>query len=176
MKFEYHPGTDTLTVRLTGRASGCADAPIGVGGMAGVTVFHNEKNEPLKLEIGQAQEFVKDSLDSVFREEGYGALRQNQPNPVTGLRFSFSPDVDILCVMMSTEFEDYGEENEWVIAHYDISGQPVMLEILDGRDFVLGAIAATLGKSHTAVVNGKTRKPRKTSTAVLQNRDQEAAD
>ena len=154
MKFEYRPGTDTLTVRLTGRAAGCADAPSGVCEMAGVTVFHNEKDEPLKLEIGQAQEFVKDSLDSVFREEGYGALRQNQPNPVTGLRFSFSPDVDILCVMMSTVFYDYAEENEWVIAHYDISGQPVMLEILDGRDFVLGAIAATLGKAAAPAAAG----------------------
>lgn len=170
MKFEYRPETDTLTVRLSGRASGCADAPSGVGEMAGVTVFHNEKAEPLKLEIGQAQEFVKDSLDSVFREEGYGALRQKQPNPVTGLRFSFSPDVDILCVMMSTVFYDYAEENEWVIAHYDLSGQPVMLEILDGRDFVLGAIAATLGKAAApAAAGGKPpapAKPRKTQAAA----------
>lgn len=173
MKFEYCPETDTLTVRLTGRAAGCADAPSGVCEMAGVAVFHNEKDEPLKLEIGQAQEFVKDSLDSVFREEGYGALRQNQPNSVTSLRFSFSPDADILCVLMSTEFEDYANLNEGVIAHYDISGRPVMLEIMDGRDFVRGAIAATMNKSHTAVVNGKTRKSR---PAVLQHRAQEAAD
>ena len=169
MKFEYCPETDTLTVRLTGRAVGCADAPSGVCEMAGVTVFHNEERDPLKLEIGQAREFVKDSLDSVFREEGYGALRQNQPNPVTGLRFSFSPDVDILCVMMSTVFYDYAEENEGVAAHYDISGQPVMLEILDGRGFVLGAIAATLGKAVAPADGGippAPAKPRKTQTAA----------
>ena len=171
MKFEYRPETDTLTVRLTSRAAGCADAPSGVCEMAGVTVFHNEKDEPLKLEIGCAQEFVKDSLDNVFREEGYGALRQNQPNPVTGLRFSFSPDVDILCVMMSTVFYDYAEETEGVAAHYDASGQPVMLEIMDGRDFVLGAIAATLGKTVAPAAVGQPSapaqaKPRQTPAAA----------
>lgn len=164
MKFSYRPEADTLTVRLTS-----VGVSSGVCRRAGVTVFYNEKDLPLVLEIGNAKEFVKDSLDSVLRKEGYGALRKNQPNPATGLRFSFSPEVDILCVLLSPEFEDYAEENEGVIAHYDASGQPVLLEIQDGQDFVRGAIAATMNKSHTAVVNGKPptpAKPRQTPAAA----------
>lgn len=168
MKFEYRPETDTLAVRLNGRAA--ADS-VHSCRMAGVTVYHNADDQPLKLEIGSAKEFVKESLGGVFQEERILSLYEKPAG--AGRQFAFSPEVDILTVLLSPEPYDYANLNEGVIAHYDISGRPVMLEIMAGRDFVRGAIAATMNKSHTAVVNGKTRKSR---PAVLQNRAQEAAD
>ena len=165
MKFRYRPETDTLTVRLTGgyaSSAGCAR------GVTGVAVFHNPKNEPVMLEIGNAKEFVKDSLDGVLEEE-YGAPRKMPPATASGRQFTFSPDVDLLCVLLSPEPYDYASENDGIIAHYTSSGQPTKLQIQGGRDFVRGAIAATMNKSHTAIVNGKPptpAKPRQTPAAA----------
>lgn len=174
MKFRYRPETDTLAVLLTGGYASATNCARGADGV--VAVFHNEKNEPVMLEIGGAQAFVKGAWDDLLLEDRLPSRYETPPNPVAISRFAFSPEVDILSVLLSPEPYDYASENHGVIAHYTSSGQPTKLQIQDGRDFVRGAIAATMNKSHTAVVNGKTRKPRKPPTAALQNRAQEAAD
>ena len=60
------------------------------------------------------------------------------------MKFKYSPEVDILMVQISEEPFDYGEDNEGVIVHHDREGKPLLLEILDARQFVLFANASLL--------------------------------
>ena len=53
------------------------------------------------------------------------------------MRFSYSPEVDILMVYISEEAYGYGEDNEGVIVHHGMDGNPLSLEILDGKLFVM---------------------------------------
>lgn len=51
----------------------------------------------------------------------------------------YSKDVDILMVKVSEEPIAYAEEAERFIVHFSKDGKPVMLEIMDAKDFVLQA-------------------------------------
>ena len=44
------------------------------------------------------------------------------------MRFSYSPEVDILMVYISEEAYGYGEDNEGVIVHHGMDGNPLSLE------------------------------------------------
>ena len=55
------------------------------------------------------------------------------------MKFRYSPEVDILVVEISKEPFGYGEDNEGVIVHHGKDGTPLILEILDGKLFVLFA-------------------------------------
>ena len=63
------------------------------------------------------------------------------------MKFSYSPEVDILMVDISNEPYGYGEDNEAVIVHHGKDGNPLGLEILDGRLFVMFA--------NTSLVTGR---------------------
>ena len=68
------------------------------------------------------------------------------------MKFRYSPEVDILMVDISHEPYGYGEDNEGVIVHHGKDGNPLGLEILDGKLFVLFA--------NTSLVTGqKTTNP-----------------
>ena len=58
------------------------------------------------------------------------------------MRFRYSPEVDILMVYISEEPFRYGEDNEGVIVHHDCKGIPLLLEILDAKQFVMFANAS----------------------------------
>ena len=60
------------------------------------------------------------------------------------MRFSYSPEVDILMVYISEEAYGYGEDNEGVIVHHGMDGNPLSLEILDGKLFVMFANASVV--------------------------------
>lgn len=55
------------------------------------------------------------------------------------MKFRYSPEVDILMVDISDESYRYGEDNEGVIVHHGKDGNPLGLEILDGKLFVMFA-------------------------------------
>ena len=55
------------------------------------------------------------------------------------MKFRYSPEVDILMVDISDEPYSYGEDNEGVIVHHGKAGNPLGLEILDGKLFVMFA-------------------------------------
>ena len=55
------------------------------------------------------------------------------------MKFRYSPEVDILMVDISHEPYGYGEDNEGVIVHHGMDGNPLGLEILDGKLFVMFA-------------------------------------
>jgi uncharacterized protein YuzE len=58
------------------------------------------------------------------------------------MRFRYSPEVDILMVYISDGVYGYGEDNEGVIVHHDKDGNPLSLEILDAKQFVMFANAS----------------------------------
>ena len=55
------------------------------------------------------------------------------------MKFRYSPEVDILMVDISHDPYGYGEDNEGVIVHHGKDGNPLGLEILDGKLFVMFA-------------------------------------
>ena len=66
------------------------------------------------------------------------------------MRFSYSPQVDILTLCASEGAYGYGEDNEGVIAHHGLDGSPLSLEILDAKLFVMFANASVVsGKEVT---------------------------
>jgi hypothetical protein len=54
-------------------------------------------------------------------------------------KIRYSKDVDILLVELSSEPVDHAEESGQFIIHFSKTGEPVLLEILDAREFVLGS-------------------------------------
>lgn len=69
----------------------------------------------------------------------------------------YSKDVDILMVKVSDEPIAYAEEAERFIVHFSEDGRPVLLEIMDAKDFVLEALdfmlTATMGEGVVRYVN-----------------------
>ena len=61
------------------------------------------------------------------------------------LKFRYSPDVDILTIVLRDEKPEYGEEvAPGVIMHYDVDDRPVEIEILDASEFLTSAIGEVL--------------------------------
>jgi hypothetical protein len=57
-------------------------------------------------------------------------------------KIRYSEDVDALMVELSTEPIDHAEESGPFIVHFSESGQPVLLELLDAKEFVLGSLTS----------------------------------
>lgn len=59
-------------------------------------------------------------------------------------RIRYSKDVDALLVELSSEPVDHAEESGQFIVHFSKTGEPVLLEILEAREFVLGSLSSLL--------------------------------
>ncbi len=59
-------------------------------------------------------------------------------------KIKYSKDVDTLLVELSDEAIDHAEEAGQFIVHFSKAGEPVLLEILDARDFLLGSLSSLL--------------------------------
>ena len=59
-------------------------------------------------------------------------------------KIRYSKDVDALLVELSSEPVDHAEESGQFIVHFSKTGEPVLLEILDAREFVLGSLSSLL--------------------------------
>lgn len=59
-------------------------------------------------------------------------------------KIRYSKDVDALLVELSSEPVDHAEESGQFIVHFSKMGEPVLLEILDAREFVLGSLSSLL--------------------------------
>ncbi len=57
-------------------------------------------------------------------------------------RIRYSQDVDALLVELSDEPVDHAEESGPFIVHFSKGGQPVLLEILNAKEFVLGSLSS----------------------------------
>jgi len=59
-------------------------------------------------------------------------------------KISYSRDVDALLIQLSDKPIDYAEEAGQVIVHFAADGEPVLLEILDAKDFLLRSFSTVL--------------------------------
>ena len=76
----------------------------------------------------------------------------------------YSKDVDILMVKVSDEPIAYAEEAERFIVHFSKDGKPVLLEIMDAKDFVLESLDSMLtATTGEGVVYALGKKERNTS-------------
>jgi len=66
-------------------------------------------------------------------------------------RIRHSKDVDALLVELSDEQVDHAEESGQFIIHFSKTGEPVLLEILDARDFVLGSLSSVLKEAEATL-------------------------
>jgi len=57
-------------------------------------------------------------------------------------RIRYSKDVDALLVELSKGTIDHAEESGQLIVHFTKEGEPVLLEILDARDFLLNSLSS----------------------------------
>ena len=55
-------------------------------------------------------------------------------------KIRYSKDADALLVELSTEPVDYAEDSGPFIVHFSKEGEPVLLEVLEAKEFVLGAL------------------------------------
>lgn len=66
-------------------------------------------------------------------------------------KIRYSPDVDALTIELSDKPIDYAEESGQVIVHFSQSGEPVLIEILDAKNFLLGSLDSIV-KEHEVVI------------------------
>ncbi len=66
-------------------------------------------------------------------------------------KLRYSKDVDILLIELSTEEIDHAEEAGQFIVHFSPSGAPVLLEIQDARNFLLGSLSTLLKGQETTL-------------------------
>ena len=59
-------------------------------------------------------------------------------------KIRYSKDVDALLVELSDEPVDYAEESGPVVVHFSRAGRPVLLEIFNARDFVMGSLSSVV--------------------------------
>lgn len=59
-------------------------------------------------------------------------------------KIRYSPDVDALLIELSDQAVDYAEEAGPLIVHFSPSGEPVLLEILDAKRFLLGSLSSLM--------------------------------
>ena len=66
-------------------------------------------------------------------------------------KIKYSRDVDALLVELSDKPIDYAEEEGQIIIHFSKDGQPVLLEILDAKDFILNSLSSVVKEKEIAI-------------------------
>jgi uncharacterized protein YuzE len=67
-------------------------------------------------------------------------------------KISYSKDVDVLLIELSDKKIDYAEEEGQIIIHFSENGEPVLLEILDAKDFILNSIFTVIKEKEVAIL------------------------
>ena len=66
-------------------------------------------------------------------------------------KIRYSKDVDALIVELSDKPIDYAEEEGQIIVHFSREGEPVLIEILDAKEFILGTISSVVKEKEIAI-------------------------
>lgn len=66
-------------------------------------------------------------------------------------KIRYSKDVDALLVELSQEPIDYAEESGQLIVHFTKTGEPVLLEILNARDFLLDSLSSLVKETEVTL-------------------------
>ncbi len=65
-------------------------------------------------------------------------------------KIKYSKDVDALLIEFSDRPIDYAEEEGQFIIHFSKDGEPVLLEILDAKDFILDSLESVVKDKEVA--------------------------
>ena len=66
-------------------------------------------------------------------------------------KIKYSKDVDALLIELSDKKIDYAEEEVHMIIHFSKDGEPVLLEILDAKDFILNSLSSLVKEKEVAI-------------------------
>lgn len=66
-------------------------------------------------------------------------------------KIKYSKDVDALLIELSDKKIDYAEEEGQMIIHFSQDGKPVLLEILDAKDFLLNSLSSLVKEKEVAI-------------------------
>ena len=67
------------------------------------------------------------------------------------MKSRYSREVDILTIQISDVPVDHAEEAGGVITHFSAAGNPVMLEIQGGREFLLSSITSLVNEEEVSL-------------------------
>jgi len=66
-------------------------------------------------------------------------------------KIKYSRDADALLIELSDKPIDYAEEEGQIIVHFTKDGEPVLIEILDAKEFVLSSMTSVLQEKEVAL-------------------------
>jgi uncharacterized protein YuzE len=66
-------------------------------------------------------------------------------------KIRYSKDVDALLIEFSDKNIDYAEEEGQMIIHFSKEGEPVLLEILDAKEFILSSLSSLVREREVAI-------------------------
>lgn len=66
-------------------------------------------------------------------------------------KVKYSKDVDALLIEFSDKKIDYAEDKGQFIIHYSSEGEPVLLEILDAKEFLLSSLNSVVNEKEIVV-------------------------
>jgi uncharacterized protein YuzE len=66
-------------------------------------------------------------------------------------KIKYNRDVDALLVELSDKPIDYAEEQGQMIIHFSKDGEPVLIEILDAKDFILNSLSSVVKEKEIAI-------------------------
>jgi uncharacterized protein YuzE len=66
-------------------------------------------------------------------------------------KIRYSKDADAILVELSDKPIDYAEESGQIIIHFSKEGEPVLLEILDAREFLLNSLSSLVGEKEVSL-------------------------
>ena len=66
-------------------------------------------------------------------------------------KVKYSKDVDALLIELSNKPIDYAEEAGQFIVHFEKTGEPVLLEILDAKNFLLGSLSSLMKETEASL-------------------------
>lgn len=67
-------------------------------------------------------------------------------------KIKYSKDVDALLIELSDKKIDHAEEEGQVIIHFSEDDEPVLLEILDAKEFVLNSLESVMREKELTIV------------------------
>jgi hypothetical protein len=66
-------------------------------------------------------------------------------------KIRYSKDVDALLIELSDKQIDYAEEEGQIIIHFSKDGEPVLLKILDAKNFILNSLSSVVKEKEIAI-------------------------
>ncbi len=63
----------------------------------------------------------------------------------------YSKDVDALLIQLSDKQIDYAEEEGQLIIHFSKDSEPVLIEILDAKEFLLSSFSSLIKEKEVAI-------------------------